>query len=407
MAALICTMGLIGAAINIGLYITSASRADSIIQALYDNGGEFPLDPKSGPRPDGFQLTEETPFETRYFIVCIGEDGKVESVDTDHIASIGRLEAAETAQRLAFSGRSEGYEDDYRFRVFDEGGSTEVIVLDCSLQMQTGSRLLLITLGVAAASAVVALAILVPLSGRATRPFAQNLARQRRFVTDASHELKTPLAIISANTDLIEAIAAEGDRALADDLAPWIESSKVQAARMDSLVKGMVELSRADEEGLLRERGDSDLGAAARQAAEEFSSLADSRELSLEISVDSGTTVSCSTDEANRICSILLDNAVKYSDAGGVIRIAVRRRKKAVELSVENPCETLRQEDVSHMFERFWRADASRSRETGGFGIGLATVKAIAERRGGRATASLRAKEVNIAVILPASRHSG
>lgn len=125
--AIVCAMLLIGAAINAGLYVTSASRADSIIQALYDNGGEFPSAEAGKKPPDGFRLTEETPFETRYFTARVNADGDVESVDTEHIASVGRLDAAETAQRLASSGRSAGHEGEYRFGVFeDEGGSNSV-----------------------------------------------------------------------------------------------------------------------------------------------------------------------------------------------------------------------------------------------------------------------------------------
>lgn len=309
------------------------------------------------------------------------------------------------------------------------GGST-VIVLDCSLQMQMGHRLFLITLAVAAASVIVALAILVPLSSRVMRPFVQNIARQRRFVTDASHELKTPLAIVSANLDLIEAIAADeksdksggcnsvGDATesscaenepippsgLSQELAPWIGSAKAQIVRMDSLVKGMVELSKADEVGRFEEGDGVDMGLAAKRAVDEFGPLADGRGLRIESEIQCGSMAVCSSGEADRILSILLDNAVKYCEGDGCIEVGVRCRRKTVELVVRNPCEALRQEDVPHMFERFWRADASRSRETGGFGIGLATVKAIVERHGGKAAAALDSGVIAVSITLPASR---
>ena len=116
------------------------------------------------------------------------------------------------------------------------------------------------------------------------------------------------------------------------------------------------------------------------------------------------TVLACSKTRADRILSILLDNAVKYCEGDGCIEVGVRCRRKTVELVVRNPCEALRQEDVPHMFERFWRADASRSRETGGFGIGLATVKAIVERHGGKAAAALDSGVIAVSITLPASR---
>lgn len=242
MLSLLGTLAFLVAAIAVGNAILSANRADRAIALLHENGGAFPL-PDSAPNPAlgfDFQVREETPFETRYFIARLSENQEVLSVDTEHIAALDRQTVIESLNAVLRSGAEKGYVDHYyRFGVFaDEGGGSTVIVLDCFLQVQASLNMLRVTLLVSLAGALIVFVILLFSSRVAIRPFVENLERQRRFVTDASHELKTPLAILSADLGLLSDGAQE---------SPWLESANAQVARLNRLIHNLVELARTEE----------------------------------------------------------------------------------------------------------------------------------------------------------------
>lgn len=242
MLSLMGTFAVLCAAICIGNDYAVSERADRAIDLLYQNGGEFPnpdgdpADPAAGFR---FQVTPETPFETRYFIVELTERRATISVDTEHIATFDRQNVTGSIDRILASGKNRGYDDYYRFRVFqnEDGGST-IIVLDCFLQLQSAHNMLRITLLVSVSCALIVFILLLFFSNRAIRPFVENLERQRQFVTDASHELKTPLAILSANMGLLEDAYGE---------SRWLKSARTQVSRLDKLIRNLVELARTEE----------------------------------------------------------------------------------------------------------------------------------------------------------------
>ena len=226
LASLAGTLTALCLVINLGYRYMTTGRADQVIQILHQNAGQFPepeepADPGAFP---GFQVTMETPFETRYFVVRLTGQMEVADVDTDHIAALDRKRVVEQVEQILDSGKDAGYSGYYRYGIFDEddGGKT-IVVLDCFLQIQAANNVLRLTLLASLACVAIVFLLLVLLSRRVVRPFAENLEKQRRFVTDASHELKTPLAIISANTGLLEATVGENR---------WLESTQTQVRRL-------------------------------------------------------------------------------------------------------------------------------------------------------------------------------
>lgn len=394
MASLTGTVVLLWAAIGAGNYRAVTDRADRAIFVLHQNGGTFlPPDAPSDPTDFHFQVTPETPFETRYFIVELTEQREIRSVDLEHIAALDRQTVVDTVSRVVDDGRPRGYVDYYRFGVFQEedGGST-LIVLDCFLQLQSANHMLRITGLVFLACVLIVFALLLVLSRRAIRPFVENLERQRQFVTDASHELKTPLAILSADLGLLED-ACGPDR--------WLESAKAQIVRLDRLIRNLVELARTEE--TVREEAVEvfDLGEIARAGADTFQPLAEADGKTLAAKIGENLRIRGVPDNFFRLFSILLDNAVKYCDAGGTIRLTVSQRGRNVCIDLSNPCAGVNPAQLPRYFDRFYRADSSRARATGGYGIGLSTAKAIVTRHHGRIAARYSGGVITFTATIP------
>ena len=401
MCSLLGTLVVLGAAIGAVNHVVAAQRADRAIDMLYENNGEFP--PPEGavdPSADfGFQVTQETPFETRYFIVKLTEEQEVLEVDTDHIAALNRQTVVDAVSSILRTGRDRGYSDYYRFGIFQDAdvGST-VIVLDCFLQIQSAHNMLRVMSLVFLACALIVFVLLVFFSGKAIRPFAENLERQRQFVTDASHELKTPLAILVADLDLLDDPGHENK---------WLKSAQAQVARMDSLIRHLVELARTEEtiqDAVAEVFSASDVASA---SAEAFQMLAESAGKLLTAEISPKLYMRGVQDDLFRLLSILLDNAVKYCDPGGTIRLTLFQRGRSLCLTVSNPCAGLDPTQLPRYFDRFYRADSSRARSTGGYGIGLSTAKAIVARHRGRITNRYTGGVITFTVLLPQSLKKG
>ena len=309
MLSLLGTLTVLCGAIAAGNAYITADRADRAIDLLYQNSGEFPSPPEARPDPSGapeFQVTPETPFETRYFIVELTDRREVQTVDTDHIAALDRQTVVECVNDILADGGSRGYVEYYRFGVFeDQGGGSTVIVLDCFLQLQSAYNMLRVTLLVALACAGIVFLLLAFFSRRAIRPFAENLERQRQFVTDASHELKTPLAILSADLGMLE-------EALPEDR--WLRSAQGQVTRLDKLIRNLVELARTEEAVKHETVTAFSLSDAAEAGAEAFTPLAEAAGKALIPEITPGVEVEGVQDDLFRLLSILLDNGVKYCD---------------------------------------------------------------------------------------------
>lgn len=387
LAALVAALIIIFAIVNLCNHVLATERIDSVIAVLYENGGTFPenwknRDPRY--RRGTFQATSETPFETRYFVASFNSKRVITSIDSSHVAQLDETEARETLETILGSKNGTGYYDRYRYHIFTEtDGSGMVIVVDRFQQLQSSKTLLVISAAVIGATAVVTLLLIIPLSRRFVDPYVRNLERQKRFVADASHELKTPVAIIAANTDLIELARTDEpiERSLrtdvdiasvvmreAEDFLPLAEASgKGLSCRVETL-EGRI-TATGTEPGL--PGTDPAPGAPSSRRATEV-------------------LVNGNPEEVDRLMSVLIENAVKYCDDGGSVRIELTERKREVLLVVSNPCASLPQQETRRLFDRFYRADTSRSRSTGGYGIGLSIAQSIVTRHEG----SIRAKKV-------------
>lgn len=231
------------------------------------------------------------------------------------------------------------------------------------------------------AGMLVLLALAIVLSKWASRPVQVAWEQQHQFVADASHELMTPLAVIIANNGILERREDE----LPQDCVRWVRSTRDEAERMRGLIEEMLELARTEEGGGgVRRDVDVDLSELVEGEALQFDAVAYERGTSIETDISPEAHVSGDPEQLDRLVKTLIDNACKYAAVGTRVTVRLERRAGTAALSVNNEGDPIPPEDLPHVFDRFYRSDKARARSTGGFGLGLAIAKGIAESHGGR-----------------------
>ena len=273
-----------------------------------------------------------------------------------------------------------------------------IIVLDSRLEKANARRVTLITAAVGLAACLLLTACAVWLIRRMVRPVEEAFARQRQFVSDASHELKTPLAVIKANAQVLS-----GDIGANENLG-YIQA---EVDRAGELVASLLTLARLDQGSVRAKREPYDLARAVRAEALPFESAAfeAGRRLSLEGLPETAAALG---DEGmtRQLVLILLDNALKYGDDRGPISVRILPGTHMHCLQVANTGEDIAADALPHLFDRFYRADAAHGSQTDGYGLGLSIARSVAVAQGGRISVSSRGGETVFTVMLPAA-HNG
>lgn len=217
------------------------------------------------------------------------------------------------------------------------------------------------------------------LSVIAARPMEEAIRREKQFVADASHDLKTPLSVILANN----AILMENPDAPAGTLARWLDSTQAAAKRMQQLIGEMLTLAEAERQDAPLPLEPVDLADIAMKAALELESVAFEKNVTLDTDLPEKCVIRGNADYLLRIVTSLLENALKYEPAGGQVILALTQSKRKTVLSVRNPGSRIPEEDLPHVCDRFYRGDKSRTNSQGSFGLGLAITKEMTQRLGG------------------------
>jgi signal transduction histidine kinase len=251
-----------------------------------------------------------------------------------------------------------------------------IVYVDGSMNRFMSNRMLFAAGVVLIISASAIWIIVIFFSKRAVRPVAESYEKQKQFITDANHELKTPLTLVMANLDILEAEIGENE---------WLSDIRSEGERMSALVDQLVVLARMDEDQTNLKMQSFSLSDMIMDVFSEFQMLAQERGTSMEVRMDPKVDVVGDEAAVRRVISILLDNAVKYCDRGGSIRIRLEKKKHPV-LYVENTYTDAGETDIDKLFDRFYRADKART-FTGGFGVGLSIAKAIVTQHKGEISA--------------------
>ena len=385
MAAFGIVMLMLVAGINALNYKVTVDRQDDMLAGIMEYEqiresrppGDKPPMISDMPWADG----PEADFTTRFFVVHCNGEGQLMDIFHEHISSVDQEEIRQEAERILSGHREKGYWKDYRYMVRQEDAGVTIIFLNVFREQRLIRSLFWVSVVTALLSFCVVLALTVFFSGRAIRPYLRNIERQKRFITDAGHELKTPLTSISTSADILE-MELEGDE--------WVENIKKQTARMTRLVSDLVALSRLDEETPFPEKAEFSISDAAWETAEAFGAAAQAKGKTCMQQIEENLRFTGDRAAIQRLLSILLDNAVRYGAEGGEIRLEVLRRHNRIYLMVSNPCDVEKIPDLNRLFDRFYRPDEARSSDAGGTGIGLSMARAIAEAHGGKITAESR-----------------
>ena len=366
----------------LALNISSMNRnVDILADRISEGGGRFPKnfneDFKVSKKPpkdvnDFDFITPETPFSTRHFTVFFDSENNIRNTFTESIYSIDERTAAEYAQKVIDNRKDRGWVSNYRYKIFETSSGKGIVFVDGSMNrsslMQSSTIAGCVLLGCAA----LVLVLIFLFSKRAVKPIAESYEKQKQFITDANHELKTPLTLILANVDIAEAELGENE---------WLDDIKAEGHRMTELVNQLVALSRMDEENPKMTVSEVLLGELIFDTVSEFEALANDRGKNISLSVDRSITYFGDEMLLHRLVGILLDNAVKYCDEHGEITINLEKRRHIV-LTVENTYSAVGEIELNKLFDRFYRADKAR-KFTGGYGVGLSMAKAIVEKHKG------------------------
>lgn len=385
-------------------------------------------------------ISPESQFDTRYFTVTINSKGDVENIDTSKIASVSSENAAQYAKKLWKSGKKgdgkNGFSESFKYLTVGEGGSTMYIFLGCQRELSTIRTYVLASVGISVFGLAVVFVMIYFFSGKILKPVSESYEKQKRFITDASHEIKTPLTIIDANTEVIEMMEGENE---------WTSSTRKQVARLTSLTEKLVFLSRMDEEATKLEMLEFSLSDAILDTAEPFKAVAGTKGKKLTIDVTDKILYTGDEKTIRQLISILLDNAIKYSGCSSASREKGNINKKNLNKTnfnktylnkttqTQNDCVTtinpapeieislkssgknriitvwntvdetanIKKGRQDMLFERFYRTDASHNSKTGGFGIGLSAAYAIVKAHKGKIIAESKdGRSIKFTIVL-------
>ena len=382
------------------------------------------------------RMSPELPFESRYFTVVLDSDNKKVSADIGKIAAVNEKTAVKYAKTVAKKSKTSGFYSGYRYMVDETNGEKMIIFLDTGRNLGTFYSFLITSIAASFGGMLAVLILVIVLSKRIVKPVIESYEKQKRFITDASHEIKTPLTIIDANTEVIEMMEGENE---------WTSSTRKQVARLTSLTEKLVFLSRMDEEATKLEMLEFSLTDAILDTAEPFKTVARTKGKKLTIDVTDGILYTGDEKTIRQLVSILLDNAMKYSgcssagfekgninktnlnktklnktnsnkttqmqndcvttiDPAPEIELTMRPSGKTRIITVWNTVDetaNIKKGRQDMLFERFYRTDTSHNSKTGGFGIGLSAAYAIVKAHKGKITAESKdGRSIKFTIVL-------
>lgn len=344
---------------------------------------------ESGLRPP----EQETVRGAKFFYVKFDTNGNVLECNISHMTGLTEEEAVTYAQNAVAAGARDGSSDGYQFVVSQKQYGSIAALAQRDIETSMLRRFTTISAAAVGGGVLVFFILVLIFSKWAVKPVKTAFEKQRQFISNAGHELKTPITIIAANADVLKNEIGDNK---------WLSYIQNQNDRMAGLVNELLILARTDESGQKPQFQKFDLSSAFISCTLEFESIAYESGKTLCTDIQPGVFLTGSEQMLKQLLYLLTDNALKHSDPHGTVKISLHSMGSRAVLAVYNTGEGIDEAERDKIFERFYRSDSSRSRETGGYGLGLAIGKSIVEMHKGKISVqSEKGKWTRFTVVLP------
>ena len=395
MTAFLFILTIIITAINIVNYNAIVKESDLLLSIITDNKGEFPPDPNHMGNRLPPNMSPEIPYESRYFSVILEkETNTILLADTSRIISVNTQSAIEYADTAINTNKDFGFVNQFRYQISYDNEHIRITFLDCGRKLDAFHSFLFASIGISLFGYLIVFALITFFSNKIVRPISESYEKQKRFITDAGHEIKTPLTIIHADADVLEMEIGTNE---------WLDDIKKQTVQLTELTNNLVFLSRMEESQNTLPMIDFPFSEVISESAGSFHALAQTKNIKFESKIEPMLSFCGNENSIRQLVGILLDNAIKYAPIDGIVSLSVKKQNSSLCLSVSNTTMTdIPKEQLKLLFDRFYRIDSSRNSQTGGHGIGLSLAKAIVAAHNGKIHASSKeAGTLEIIVTLP------
>lgn len=334
----------------------------------------------------------EAEYITRFFVAKYDNDGNITELKADNIADVSKEITQELASLALMDSSDSDVINEYRYLKGKTENGNIIVFLNILQDQQNLSMVRLTSLAVSLISLSIVLVLVIIFSGAAIKPIVNNITKQKQFITDASHELKTPITSIVTSLDVITLDHGEDE---------WTSNIRNQTNRMSKLVSELVSLSRLDETNPLYVKENFSVSDISWEILEIYQSRAKAKGRMITANIEENLCMNGDKGAIGQMLSVLLDNAIKYAKGEGDTYFKVYGYHNKIKIEVSNPTEFDEPVDVKRLFDRFYRPDSSRNVDDGGSGIGLAIAKAVVSAHGGKISAECsNGKRMTLKVVL-------
>lgn len=376
-------------------YVQMERSADVFLQRVMDE--EKMEAAKHPPKPVfGYELPSR-PSMSEYYVITTDRQGAILCMEQRGGWEADTELMEEYVAQIVNSGQENGKIGKYKYLLrWKTDEAAKLVLMDNAVQAHALADHLRTACLVSLLGAAVLFVILLPVSARVVRSYAMNIEKQKRFITDAGHELKTPVAIILSNVDAMDLIQGENK---------WSRNIRSQTARLSSLLGQLLLMARMDEQSVSMRTENVDLVSMIREEVETYQESMAKRGLSFEQRIEEIGILRGNRENLRQLIHILMDNAVQYADEGGKIELLLESRGRRARLVLRNSVESVPSCPPDALFDRFLRGDSARTQKSGGYGIGLSAAKSIVQNHHGKIEAAYgRGDSVRLTVELPLRR---